>query len=78
MRRDNLFDDLSVWTNKSLSSKDLQAFRSAHQEDDLSRWLMFYNNTLVLPFNADTTCKDCNPHVRMPLLAAHYAEACSG
>lgn len=66
--RDNLFDDLSVWANANLTTQALQDFRKVHREDDLKRWLMFYNNTLVLPFSDDIKkCQGCNPHVRVML-----------
>jgi hypothetical protein len=57
-----------VWANANLTTKALQDFRKSHRQNDLMRWLMFYNNTLVLPFSDDTkSCRDCNPHVRVML-----------
>jgi hypothetical protein len=37
-RRENLFEDLAVWRNASLTKKHLQVFKERHREDDLNRW----------------------------------------
>jgi hypothetical protein len=37
--RDNLEDDLSVWRNVSLTNQHLKAFKAAHKEDDLNKWV---------------------------------------
>lgn len=67
--------DLALWANASLSSSHLQAAVKRRRENDVHRWLMFYNNTLVLPFSQDTTtCRGCNVHVRPAVSRA----ACGG